>query len=335
MRNNRLFKSLTILGVSLILLTGCKSETVLEVNGKKAIEDKTVGFSQSRIYHNVYKNDKKKIFSIYEEYDKGANDWAEVENSLKYDRSVFEFFFDEKDNLAGIYIHFNSGNGFVKADINFIEKYKLKDVMNVGLEGLSVNTNFDEIYLSKDVGKYTIYFDMYDNKLHPRVIKPKNGKQNENLDEKILSLENNFNKEMDRREEEKIKKEFLDNQEYKRKKKEEEANNKREEEEYRQNNIESIKTEILVDNPVEGDGKINLTLKADFSKVDKKIVDSATIKYLVEIPLLWKFEEDIKITNNGNIVEYEREVSIDKEKDTIIVTNNQLEISSKVLKINE
>ena len=62
MRNNRLFKSLTILGVSLILLTGCKSETVLEVNGKKAIEDKTVGFSQSRIYHNVYKNDKKKIF---------------------------------------------------------------------------------------------------------------------------------------------------------------------------------------------------------------------------------------------------------------------------------
>ena len=42
-----------------------------------------------------------------------------------------------------------------------------------------------------------------------------------------------------------------------------------------------------------------------------------------------KFEEDIKITNNGNIVEYEREVSIDKEKAKIILEDKFKEEEKK------
>lgn len=310
----------------LLFLVGCEpKDPILYYDNKVAIEEGR--YSGTLFYHNVYKKDMKKIFDIYEKYAMEGNTWDSIETVLFHQGSVFKFYFNDDGSLAGFELDLNYP--LLEADHQFIKKYKLKDVINKIMWMYDNPEEIEKPTLNYEVGDYVVYVPSEDSKLF--FVATKGDVSNQRVASKIKSYEERYQFYL---EQISFTQKFEAEQAEKELQWKQEAENNNLISKFR-DNLERIYPQFQVENEVDGDGKITIVLRIDFSEVDVNYIHDIKLKYKLEYPLRATYEDELVIENTGEVVEIRREVNYPNvEFDSHIHTMNRYETSTEIIEVN-
>ncbi len=309
-----------------LILIGCSpKDVVLEINGKVAIEEDR--FLGTKVYHNVYQNDKKTIFDIYQKYPVEGKEWNHVTTFLFHQQSGFKFYFDEEGYLAGFTVDLS--DQLTEADKQVIKKYRLDDVMNKVRWIVACYDQIEQPILSYEEGDYIVYVPIRESK--QVLVTVKDDVQNDFINQRVEEFEEKYRQRLDSIEY---------NLQYQAEMERRQLEAKYEGERARlistlSANVKKIYPQFKVENEVAGDKKITIVLKIDFSEIDPSYIHDIKLKYTLEYPLTAFYEDELVIENTGEIVEIRKEVDYPSvEYDAQIHTMNGYDTTTEILEIN-